>query len=215
MQKFHQNDHRWQKNTPASISNRHANLLRENRYHLPERNAFTLVELLIVIMLISILLSVALVSTETSPSHSLETTARTVAADLRLARNYAIKFNSEYTVHFSLDSQSYEIEHTGSGNLPVPQDHLAGTAAASDKYIKQFQIQSMNLPDQVSLRQVQLKTSETNVSDLTFGPQGGTGPGRNEDTILILSTVRNGTTYYIPITISWITGQAWIEDIQI
>lgn len=215
MQKFHQNEYQWLKDTPASIRRRHANFLRANQCHSLKRAAFTLVELLIVIMLISILLSVALVSTETSPSHSLETTARAVAADLRLARSYAIKFNSEYTVNFSLDSQSYEIQHTGPGNLPVPQDHLAGTAAASDKYIKQFQIQSMNLPDQVSLRQVQLKTSETNVSDLAFGPQGGTGPGRNEDTVLILSTVRNGTTFYIPITVSWITGQAWIEDIQI
>jgi len=167
-----------------------------------------------VIVLIAILASASLISTEGSGAHSLETTARIVAADLRLARNHAIKFNTEYTVNFDFDTQSYEILHTGAGSLPVPKNHLAGSAVDSSKYIKTFQEQSLNLPEQVYLKEATLITSKSNVTDLAFGPMGGTGPARNEDTILILSTARNGTTFYIPITVSWITGQAWVEDIQ-
>lgn len=212
MQKFYQ--HLWQSGRCSSRRRRSTRLVRANRRHLADRRAFTLVEMLIVIMLISILASVSLISTDTSGSFSLEATTRMLVADLRLARNHAIKFNTKYTVNFDLDSQAYEILHAGAGNLPVPQNHLAGSGADSDKYIKNLQIRSMNLPDQIVIRQIKLNTSETSVNDLTFGPMGGTGPSRNEDTILILSTEKNGTIFYIPITVSWITGQAWVEDIQ-
>ncbi|MFK7776651.1 MAG: prepilin-type N-terminal cleavage/methylation domain-containing protein, partial [Gimesia sp.] len=188
--------------------------LRANREYLNGRHAFTLIELLLVIVLLALLASVSLISIEGSGSLSLDATARLVAADLRLARNHAIKFNTKYTVHFDLDKQSYEILHSGTGNLPVPKNHLAGSAVDSNKYIRTLQEQSMNLPQQIMIKQVQLKTSRSDVSDLEFGPMGGTGPARNEDTVIILSTLRNRTTFFIPITVSWITGQAWIEEMQ-
>ncbi|QDT45967.1 hypothetical protein Pan241w_60950 [Gimesia alba] len=178
------------------------------------RCGFTLIEMLIVIMLIAILVSVSLISTDTSRSMSLDATARMLVADLRLARNYAIKFNTKYKVVFDLDAQSYEVQHSGSGTLPVPKNNLAGSGADSDKYIKQLRSDSLNLPDQVLIRQINLKTSLSDVTELEFGPMGGTGPTRNEDTVLVLSTVRNETTFILPITVSWITGQAWIEEIQ-
>lgn len=179
-----------------------------------QRRAFTLVELLIVVVLISILASVSLLATDSSSAHSLETTARMLVADLRLARNQAIQFNSEYTVEFDLNAQTYEIVHTGTGTLPVPQNSLAGSAADKGKYIQSIQKDSLNLPDQVVIRQMYLKTSGNKVQNLAFGPLGGTGPNRSEDTVLVLSTTRNGATFFIPVTVSWITGQAWADEIQ-
>jgi prepilin-type N-terminal cleavage/methylation domain-containing protein len=178
------------------------------------REAFTLVELLIVVVLISILASVSLLSMDSSTAHSLETTSRMLVADLRLARNQAIQFNSEYTIQFDLNTQTYEIVHSGTGTLPVPQNSLAGSAADKDKYIQPVQKDALNLPDQVVIRQIYLKTSGTDVKDVAFGPMGGTGPDRSEDTVIVLSTTRNGITFQIPITVSWITGQAWADDIQ-
>lgn len=178
------------------------------------RDGFTLVELMIVVLLLSILATVSLISTDSSGSLALDATARMLAADLHLARNHAIKFNTEYTVEFDLNAQTYEILHTGSGDLPVPKNNLAGSAADSDRYLKQIQIDSLNLPGQAVLRQINLKTSTSAVSDLTFGPMGGTGPVRNEDTVLMLTTQKNGTTFYILITVSWVTGQAWVDEIQ-
>lgn len=178
------------------------------------RRAFTLVELLIVVVLISILASVSLLSTESSTSHSLEANARMLISDLRLARNHAIKFNTEYTVAFDLKTQTYEILHTGSGTLPVPENTLAGSGAASGKYIQSVQKDSLSLPDRVAISQINLATSGDSVSDLAFGPMGGTGPDRSEDTVIMLSTTKNKTTFYIPITVSWITGQAWADEIQ-
>tara|TARA_R110002111_G_scaffold255157_1_gene321268 strand:+ start:58612 stop:59262 length:651 start_codon:yes stop_codon:yes gene_type:complete len=212
MQKL--NHHHWQSDRFSLRRRTPARVLRADIQSQAGRHAFTLIEMLIVIMLISILASVSLISTDTSGSLSLDTSARMLVADLRLARNYAIKFNTQYTVRFDSNAQSYEILHTGAGNLPVPQDLLAGSGTDSDKYIKNLQIQSMNLPNQIFIRQIQLKTSQTKVRELEFGPMGGTGPARNEDTIIMLSTTKNGTAFYIPITVSWITGQAWVEDIQ-
>ena len=188
--------------------------MRANREFKHGRHAFTLIEMLIVIMILAILTSVSLISTVGSGAISLDATARIVAADLRLARNHAIKFNTQYTIEFDFSTQSYEILHTGAGTLPVPKNHLAGSGADSSKYIRTLQQQSLNLPEQIFIKQIKLKSSRSDVSDLEFGPMGGTGPARNEDTEIILSTSRNGTTFYIPITVSWITGQAWIEDIQ-
>ncbi len=214
MQKQYQQQDYWKTCECSSSRSTPVAFLRIKIRNPKNRSAFTLVEMLIVITLISILVSVSLISTDTSSAVSLETTARTIVTDLRLARSHAIKFNTKYTVNFDFVSQSYEILHTGSGNLPVPKNYLAGTAAVSDKYIRPVQIPSLNLPDQVAITKLKLKTSEREVSDLEFGPMGGTGPDRNEDTILILSAERNGSTFYIPITVSWVTGQAWLEDIQ-
>ncbi|WP_298869314.1 Tfp pilus assembly protein FimT/FimU [uncultured Gimesia sp.] len=212
MKKIYQ--HHWQSGRSSSKRRRSTKWVRANQGSRSCRHAFTLIEVLIVIMIIAILASASLIATGGSGALSLEATARIVAADLRLARNHAIKFNTQYTINFDFNTQSYEILHTGTGSLPVPQNQLAGSGVDSDKYIRTLQKQSMNLPEQVFLRQVKLNTSKTNVSDLAFGPMGGTGPSRNEDTVLILSTARNGTTFYIPITVSWITGQAWVDDIQ-
>ncbi|WP_417386725.1 GspH/FimT family pseudopilin [Gimesia sp.] len=178
------------------------------------RNGFTLVELMIVVLLLSILATVSLISTDSSGSVALDATARMLAADLQLARNHAIKFNTEYTVDFDLNAQTYEILHTGAGDLPVPKNNLAGSGAEADRYLKQIQVDSLNLPGQAVLRQIKLKTSDSAVSDLAFGPLGGTGPARNEDTVLMLTTQKNGNTFYILITVSWVTGQAWVEEIQ-
>ncbi|WP_339730386.1 prepilin-type N-terminal cleavage/methylation domain-containing protein [uncultured Gimesia sp.] len=212
MQKFEPHD--WQSSRRFSREKTPGIVLRAKQRHPTSRHGFTLIEMLIVMLLIAILVSVSLISTDSSRSMSLEATARMLVADLRLARNYAIKFNTKYKVLFDLDAQSYEVQHSGSGTLPVPKNNLAGSAEASDKYIKQLRSDSLNLPDQVLIRQINLKTSRSNVTDLEFGPMGGTGPTRNEDTILILSTERNGTTFIFPITVSWVTGQAWVEEIQ-
>ncbi len=178
------------------------------------RAGFTLVEVLIVVVLISILASVSLLSIDSSASHSLDTTARMLVADLRLARNHAIQFNTEYTVEFDLNTQTYEIVHSGSGTAPVPENSLAGSSADKTKYIQSVQKDTLNLPDRVVISQIYLKTSDTEVRDLAFGAMGGTGPGRSEDTMIVISTTRNGTTFSIPITVSWITGQAWADEIQ-
>ncbi len=179
-----------------------------------DRNGFTLVELMIVVLLLSILATVSLISTDSSGTLALDATARMLVADLHLARNHAIKFNSEYKVDFDLNAQTYEILHTGPGDLPVPENKLAGSAEDSERYLKQIQVDSLNLPGQAVLRQIKLKTSDSTVSDLTFGPMGGTGPVRNEDTVLMLTTQKNGNTFYILITVSWVTGQAWVDEIQ-
>lgn len=212
MQKFER--HLWQSSRRSLKRSTPGIVLRATHRGQTSRRGFTLIEMMIVIMLIAILVSVSIISTETSKSMSLDATARMLVADLRLARNYAIKFNTKYKVSFDLDAQAYEILHSGAGSLPVPKNYLAGSAADSEKYFKRLQSDSLNLPDEVLVRQIKLKTSLTDVTELEFGPTGGTGPTRNEDTILVLSTKRNGTTFIIPITVSWITGQAWVEEIQ-
>lgn len=188
--------------------------LRRANHQRSQHHGFTLVELLIVIVLIAILASVSLISTDSSNSMSLDAAARMLSADLRLARNHAIKFNTKYKVVFDLDAQTYEIQHSGSGSLPVPKNNLASSAEDSDKYIKRMGNSSLNLPGEVFIRQIKLDTSQSNVTELEFGPMGGTGPARNEDTIIILAARRNNTTFLMPVTVSWVTGQTWVEEIE-
>jgi type IV fimbrial biogenesis protein FimT len=74
----------------------------------PRRHAFTLVELLIVVMILGVLAGVAAPAYTTAlAGTALDTLARTMAADLRRARTQAIATSSPVTVEFLTSPPSY------------------------------------------------------------------------------------------------------------
>ncbi len=177
---------------------------------MPARSAFTLLETLIAMTVLAIVASVVMTSASSSGTQGLESVARVLAADLRLARSLAIQYNTQWSVRFDVANNAYELEHTGPGNPPPLENPLApsekayrivvgrlGTAAGKDNGIR--------------LAGAALSDSRSNVTDVTFGPLGGTGPLRSDDTVILLTEGLGAEMRAVKLTISWITGQVWLD----
>lgn len=178
------------------------------------KRGFTLVELLIVVTVLGILASVILPSMNSTGSLiSLEAAARTLAADLRMARQSAVQYNSSYKVKIDLTANSYQIIFAGTGSVPT-LTNLLNSSSSSGNTIDFDQWSASRLKQQrVALAGAALKTSKTSVTDVTFGPAGGTGPSRTEDTVFWLSQGSGTERLSILVTVSWLTGNVSVSDV--
>lgn len=178
------------------------------------RRGFTLVEMLIVVTVLGILASVILPSmNSTSSLIGLEAAARTMAADLRIARQSAVQYNSSYNVRIDLTANSYQITFAGTGSVPT-LTNLLNSSSSTGNSIDFDQWSSSRLKQQrVALAGAALKTSKTSVTDVTFGPAGGTGPSRTEDTVLWLSQGSGNERLSVLVTVSWLTGNVTVGDV--
>ncbi len=59
-----------------------------------------------------------------------------------------------------------------------------------------------------------LKVSKSLVTDVVFGPSGGTGPTRTQDTVIWLQENTGNDRRSILLTVSWITGNVIVGDVQ-
>ena len=178
------------------------------------RRGFTLVEMLIVVTVLGILASVILPSmNSTSSLIGLEAAARTMAADLRIARQSAVQYNSSYNVRIDLTANSYQITFAGTGSVPT-LTNLLNSSSSTGNSIDFDQWSASRLKQQrVALAGAALKTSKTSVTDVTFGPAGGTGPSRTEDTVLWLSQGSGNERLSVLVTVSWLTGNVTVGDV--
>lgn len=179
------------------------------------RQGFTLVEVLIVVGFLAILASMILPAIRASQTQTLDSSARVLAADLRLARSLAIQFNTEWTVEFDLVNNQYELVHTGSGTPPAARNALAGTGEAGGTYVVALDHlgSSRGGSSGIQLAGAALRDARTDVTDVTFGPLGGTGPGRSEDTVIWLTTGSGDDVRYVRMIVSWVTGQVWVDPV--
>jgi type II secretory pathway pseudopilin PulG len=169
---------------------------------------------MIVVVVMGILAAIVIPSLRSSHAQSLESTARILAADLRLARSQAVQFNTEYTVQFNLAANSYTIVHTGTGSPPVLKNPLAPAGQELGPYVVDLDsLGSLGVAaGDIRLAGVALKTSQQNVAGIEFGPLGGTGPARNEDTIFWITTGTGNDTRCVRLSVSWVTGQVWVDS---
>jgi Tfp pilus assembly protein FimT len=167
---------------------------------------------MIVIGILGILASVIVPSVSASRGVALESAARVVASDLRLARSLAIQHNTEWTVNCDVAANTYELEHTGQGNLSPPVNPLSPNDQ-SDRYIVRLDQwgERSRGGQTIQLRGVRLADSLETVANVTFRALGGTGPERSEDTEFWLSQGVAEQQQYLVIRVSWVTGQIWIE----
>jgi prepilin-type N-terminal cleavage/methylation domain-containing protein len=176
---------------------------------------FTLVEMLIAITVLAIVASVALTSSEPGQTRALESAARFLAADLRLARSLSIQHNTEYTARFDTAGNRYELVHTGSGNPPPLENPLASRAENAAGYRIEFGRAGLaGGANTVRLTRVFLESSGRDVTDVTFGPQGGTGPARADNTLMILTAGSGRAAKSLQVTVSWVTGLVWIDTME-
>lgn len=177
------------------------------------RRGFTLIELLIVLAVLTIVAGMMVRSADRPGVMALEGTARVLAADLRLARSLSIQHGSEWTVRFDSDGGGYELVHTGSGDPPPPRNPL-GPPPSDGRYHVDFDSHRSPAQGMVRIAEVRLAESSKSVGDIRFQPPGGTGPQRNEDTIVRLVAEHDPSKPAILLTVSWVTGQCWIDPID-
>jgi Tfp pilus assembly protein FimT len=173
--------------------------------------------MMIVVAIIGILASVILPSLDSAGAQSLQAVARVLAADLQLARSYAIQNNSEYSVTFDFANSEYEITHTGSGTHAVPENPMAALSEADGTYVVNLSQMGVapGKTNPVQLGGVALRDSKSRETEIAFGPLGGTGPIRNEDTVIWLTETSSGPTRYVRLIVSWVTGQVWMDGPEI
>lgn len=180
------------------------------------RAGISLFEILVTVAVLAILAAIVMPAFRSMEAQSLESLARLVAADLRLARNQAIQHNTEYSVQFNIGNNSYQIVHTGTGTPPPLRNPSAGGGTVDGDYTVELSRFGPTRNQSSSVRLVGVATADTNTAktDVTFGPIGGTGPARSEDTVIWLSYGSGAEARSVRLTVSWITGQVWIEPVS-
>ncbi len=176
---------------------------------------FTLVEMMLVVTILGIVAAVVIPTLDsTSGQASLESVARLVAADLRLARQASVQYNTSYTVTFDLTANTYQITQTGSGHPPPLVDPLSPDSNLS---MVDLTVVGPHQPGQIRviLGGAVLQVSQAPVVNVTFGPRGGTGPSRTQDTVIWLTQGSGANRRAIVLSIQWLTGSVSVGDVQL
>lgn len=180
----------------------------------PFRTGYTLVELLLVVVIAAIVATVAIPAMSSAPAFGLKASARVLASDLRMASELAVQYGTEYTVDLKVDTNSYELRHTGSANPPALNNPQASPGTPAGKYVVELAPFGGNgmKSEGVRLMGAELNSSGQTVTNITFGPLGGTGPSRTEDTEIWLQRGTGNRSEYLRLTVSATTGQVWLDQ---
>lgn len=179
-----------------------------------QRQGYTLVEMLIVVLIISIVATVAVPAMSSAPAAGLKSAGRVFASDLRLASELAVQYGTEYTVDFDVTRNRYQLRHTGTASPPPLQNPQAPPGTAVGTYLVELGPFGGNgtTLNGLRLKGAELKTSDQSVTNITFGALGGTGPSRTDDTEIWLQRSTGGRSEYLRLTVSAVTGQVWIDQ---
>lgn len=177
------------------------------------RRGVTLVEMLIVVTIIGLMATVVLPTMHSaSGAVTLEAMARTLAADLRIARQSAVQYNSSFAVTFDLATNSYNVSQTVSGSTPGLANVLSHGTNNTVK-LDQFGAGRMK-QSHISIGGAVLKVAKSSVVDVVFGATGGTGPTRTQDTVIWLQENSQRDRRCILVTVSWITGTVTVGELM-
>lgn len=176
--------------------------------------AFTLVELLIVIVLVGVMASLAIVASSSTATEHLRWAAKVVAAELDYARGLAIGTNSQYRVEFDVAGNRLMLRHSGADSTldALPQTPFRRSDDPPDRqYLRLDELPGLATP--VRLLGAQTKVAiAPQVGFMEFGPYGETA--HHSDTIIWLTHGRGEAQRYIPVAVDHLTGLASVGDIQ-
>lgn len=178
------------------------------------RRGYTLVEMLIVVTIVGLMASVILPAMNSaSGAVSLEAMARTLAADLRIARHSAVQYNTSYSVTWDVTANSYTVAAVTGGTTPGLVNVLSHGTGGNTIDFDQFGAGRTG-QSRVVIGGAALKVAKSSVTNIVFGPSGGTGPTRTQDTVIWLQENTTSDRRSILITVSWITGAVTVGDVQ-
>src|SRR5262249_1018627 len=138
--------------------------------------AFSIVELLIVLVLMSILAKLAITSAAASTYDQLKSTANILAGELNYARSLAVGNNSSYRVDIDVVGNRLVIRHSGTDSAlnTLPKTPFRLASDPSDQHI----ILLSDLPqlgmDVFVLGGQAVGNTTTSISSIEFGPYGAT-----------------------------------------
>ncbi|GIW92500.1 MAG: hypothetical protein KatS3mg110_0541 [Pirellulaceae bacterium] len=177
--------------------------------------AFTLVELLLVVVFVGIIAAVVLSRSEPQIAQQLNAAAEVLASDLEYARQLAIANNSRYKVVFRTSSGEYYLQHSGSNPaldvLPL-HPYLKNSADAANKPIQIGRFSDLPaIGGAVDLYLVETASSGTTVTEVEFDTTGqATGA---QDVRIWLAAGQSTSRRYIPVTLIAATGMAVVGDV--
>lgn len=180
----------------------------------PGHRGFTLAEMIIAVGVMAVIAAVVVPELTPNGTQQLESIARIVASDLNYARNLAIQYNTNWSLQFDVANNGYNMVYSGSGTQPV---QLVNPRGYGDKPSSTYYVnigglgQSTTGTNFVALGGVALHDSQTDTTKVTFGPLGSLGPGQTQDTVIWLTHGSGTSMKYSRLTVSWITGQVWID----
>ena len=169
-------------------------------------SAYTLIELLIVISLISILAGIVLPRFEPGIHEQLQSAAQIVAADLAMARDLAVANGSSYGIRFDDTENRYVMEHTGSNPLldTLPRSPFSASTTATTERTTDLDDLPFMGPTVSLARAERAGGSWQATNRLEFGPLGElTAPG---DVRIWLVCGAADQRRYISVSVHAVTG---------
>ena len=178
--------------------------------------AYTLVELLTVIVIMGIFVGLVLTRFEPSMHDQLRGAAQVITADLAFARSLAVANNSQYKLTFDLSRHCFWLEHSGTNptlnNLPEspyrdPSDPLTKQTTSLQK------LPSVTVQLELAAVRKVGSSSQVEVTSVEFGPLGALN--QPEDCWIWLAIGRGDGRRYLPIELDAVTGLSRIGELQV
>jgi prepilin-type N-terminal cleavage/methylation domain-containing protein len=175
---------------------------------------FTLVEVLMVVLLMSVLAGLALPMMNPGIAEQLKSAGQVVAAEMNFARSLAVTNLGTYRYTFDVGSNTFTLQYTGSNpalnTLPSSPFYSAQDSATQ-------QVTNLsNLPNlNANIRLAAVGTAGSSpapTTQLEFGPYGQTTQSAETDIWLTAGTgSRQG---WIFVRVNPVTGLATVQDFQ-
>ncbi len=174
------------------------------------RPAFSLVELLIVIVLMSILAKMAITSATSSAYDQLRATANILAGELGYGRSLAVGNNSSYRFDVDVSGNRLVMRHTGADTTlnTLPNSPFRSPSDPPDQYIVALaNLPRLAMPVNVLGAQSVGSTTST-ITSIEFGPYGATT--QSNQSVLWLTAGSGSGRRYISISVNPVTGLATV-----
>jgi prepilin-type N-terminal cleavage/methylation domain-containing protein len=128
---------------------RHGNAVRPGRGSvpaLPDRHAFTLIEVLMVVAILVIAGIAAMPLISSAGDVAVQAAADVLAADLEYAKSMAMSRGQSYSVVFDIDAETYSIKDQGGAVIdhPIKKGFTYVVDFANDPRFAQVNIESVN-----------------------------------------------------------------------
>ncbi len=174
----------------------------------PRRSAFSLVELLIVIVLTSILAQLAISAATPTIYDQLTSTANIIAGELAYARSLAVGNNGTYRFDIDTTNNQMVMRYTGSDSslTTLPLSPYRSSTDPPDQYIVALaNLPRMGMP--VNLLGAQaVGTATATITSVEFGPYGSTT--QTNQSLIWLMAGASTARRYVSVSVNPVTGLA-------